>query len=178
MKIGITQRQTVINGIVYDCLEQGWYRLFKDHELIIIPNLIDIDLDIDMLVLTGGNNTEARFQTELTCYGYADDHKIPVLGVCHGAFVINYLHGGLNKEVDGHRNIMHSIDMEGQTHLVNSYHDIGIYSLGDDLESIAESENNVEAFKHKTQPVWGLVWHPERMDDPVLPTDLRELIYG
>jgi putative glutamine amidotransferase len=178
MKIGITQRQTMINGIVYDCLEQGWYRLFKDHELIIIPNLIDIDLDIDMLVLTGGNNTEARFQTELTCYGYADDHNIPVLGICHGAFVINYLHGGLNKEVAGHRNIMHSINMEGQTHLVNSYHDVGIYSLGDDLEAIAESENNVEAFKHKTQPIWGLVWHPERMDDPVLPTDLRELIYG
>jgi gamma-glutamyl-gamma-aminobutyrate hydrolase PuuD len=178
MKIAITQRQTIINGIVYDCLEQGWYRLFKNHELIIVPNLVYVDLDADMLVLTGGDNTESRFQTELVCYSYADDHNIPVLGVCHGAFMINYLHGGLNKEVKGHRNVMHSINMEKQTYMVNSYHDIGIYSLGDNLESIAVNEDSIEAFKHETKPIWGLVWHPERMEDPVLPLELKELING
>jgi N5-(cytidine 5'-diphosphoramidyl)-L-glutamine hydrolase len=178
MKIAITQRQTVINGITYDCLEQGWYRLFRKHELIIVPNLIHLDLDIDMLVLSGGDTTEARFQTELMCYNHADDHNIPVLGVCHGAFLINYLHGGLNKEINGHRNVMHSIEMEGQSQMINSYHNIGIYSLGDDLESIATHEDGIEGFKHATKPIWGLVWHPERMDDPVLPSDLKELLNG
>ena len=65
MKIAITQRQTEINGFVHDCLDPNWYKLFKGHELIIIPNLIDIDLDIDldMLVISGGNHTEARYKT-------------------------------------------------------------------------------------------------------------------
>ena len=178
MKIAITQRQTIINGITYDCLEPGWYRLFNQHKVIIVPNLIYVDLDVDMLILSGGDLSKDRSQTELACYNYANDHHIPVLGVCHGAFVINYLHGGLNKEISGHRNVMHSVEMEKQIHVVNSYHDIGIHTLGDDLECIATNEGSIEAFKHKTRPQWGILWHPERMEDPVLPAELKELING
>jgi gamma-glutamyl-gamma-aminobutyrate hydrolase PuuD len=178
MKIAITQRQTVINGITYDCLEQGWYQLFNQHELIIVPNLIYIDLDVDMLVLSGGDQTEARLETELVCYTYAIENNIPILGVCHGAFFLNYLYGGLNEEISGHRNVMHSIEMEKQTFLVNSYHDVGIYTLGDELVTVATAEDHVEAFKHQSLNMWGLLWHPERMNDPVLPAELKELIYG
>lgn len=178
MKIAITQRQTVINGITYDCLEQGWYRLFFEHELIIVPNLIHIDLDVDMLVLTGGNHTEARRKTELWCCEQADRTGIPILGVCHGAFFLNYALGGINAEITGHRNIEHTVTMEGEEHIVNSYHEQCIYELGKNLKPIAWTDHHTEAFKHVDKPIWGLVWHPERMEDPVLPSDLRKLING
>ena len=180
MKIAITQRQIEINGFVHDCLDPNWYRLFKGHELIIVPNLIDIDLDInlDMLVISGGNHTEARYKTELVVCDWAMRNDIPILGVCHGAFFLNYAFKGIDAQVKGHRGKDHTVTMEGEEHTVNSYHDICIYELGKDLTPIAWSGDHVEAFKHKDLPIWGIVWHPERMADPILPKDLERLIYG
>jgi gamma-glutamyl-gamma-aminobutyrate hydrolase PuuD len=34
----------------------------------------------------------------------------------------------------------------------------------------------IEAFRHKNRKVWGIVWHPERMEKAVLPNDLRSFI--
>jgi putative glutamine amidotransferase len=179
MKIGITQRQVAINGFVYDCLEQGWYNFFLRHEVIPIPNLNNIGLDVDMLVISGGETTEDRYQTEVACAAWAIENSIPVLGVCHGAFLLNYLHSGINvKDVIGHHNTKHDISMEGETYLVNSYHHMAINELGIGLEPIAHCEGVVEAFKHEERDIWGIVWHPERMLDPVIPKDLKELIYG
>jgi putative glutamine amidotransferase len=180
MKIAITQRQIEINGFMHDCLDPNWYRLFKGHELIIIPNLINIDLDIDldMLVVSGGNHSEARYKTELMVCDWAMRNGIPILGVCHGAFFLNYAFKGIDAEIKDHRNVEHTIIMEDQEYIVNSYHDVCIYELGKDLTPIAWTGDHVEAFKHKDLPIWGIVWHPERMDDPILPAELKELIYG
>ena len=178
MKIGITQRQLIVNDIVYDCLEQGWFYMLGDHELIVLPNLIHVDVDIDFLILSGGNDSESRYQTELNCCAWALERNIPILGVCHGAFFLNELNNGTNLNIEGHQNTNHEIVMEGQTHKVNSYHTICIEELGNDLEPIAWCGDYIEAFKHKTKSIWGLVWHPERMDIPVLPKELEDLLYG
>jgi gamma-glutamyl-gamma-aminobutyrate hydrolase PuuD len=179
MKIAITQRQVEINGFVYDCLEQGWYNFFLDHEVIPVPNLSNIGLDVDMLVISGGETTEDRYQTEVACAAWALENDLPILGVCHGAFLLNYLFTGINaKELKGHHNTYHKIQMEDEDHLVNSYHHMSITELGFDLEPIAYCGDLIEGFKHTQRDIWGLVWHPERMEDPVLPSDLRKLIYG
>jgi putative glutamine amidotransferase len=68
--------------------------------------------------------------------------------------------------------------MEGKTFIVNSYHDMGIYLIGDDIEVIAESNDGIEAFKHISLPHWGIVWHPERMDNPVLPKEIADMLNG
>lgn len=178
MKIAISQRQIEINGIVYDCLEQGWYHLFVNHEIIPLPNLSNIAIDVDMLVLSGGENTEDRYQTEVACSLWAIENDIPILGVCHGAFLLNYLHSGINaKDIKNHHNTEHEIRMEGKTYTVNSYHHMAIDELGIDLDPIAHCDAMVEGFKHRNRDIWGLVWHPERMDVPVLPSDLKDLIY-
>ena len=178
MKIAITQRQTEINGFVHDCLDPNWYSLLKDHELIIVPNLINIDLDIDvdMLIISGGNHTEARYKTELVVCDWAMRNAIPILGVCHGAFFLNYAFKGIDAKVEGHRGKDHAVIMEGQEYIVNSYHDICIYELGKDLTPIARTDAHVEAFKHKDLPIWGIVWHPERMENPVLPKEIKDLL--
>lgn len=178
MKIAITQRQISINGITYDCLEQGWYRLFKDHELCIIPNLIDVIVDADMLVLSGGDESEQRYKTELVVCDWAMRNNVPILGICHGAFFLNFAFGGINAVVEGHRDTEHEIIMDKQPYTVNSHHDVCIYDLGPDLISLADDGEHCEAFKHKDYPIWGIVWHPERMDTPVLPIELEKIIYG
>lgn len=178
MKIAITQRQLSINGIAYDCLEQGWYRMFDQHEIIPVPNISNFDIDADLLILSGGNSSEDRYKTELACCRWADDNNVPILGVCHGAFFLNFIYDGVNHAVEHHQNTRHNIVMENETYNVNSYHTMGIYELSKELDPIAYCNDDVEAFKHKTKKVWGLVWHPERMVDPVLPKDLEEFLFG
>ena len=178
MKIAITQRQTEINGIVHDCLDPNWYTMLSQHEVIAVPNLVGLDLQVDMLIISGGENTQARSLTELICWSEALKKGLPVVGICHGAFLLNYLHDGLNKELSGHRDGDHTVYMEGKTHTVNSFHDVGIYTLGEELAPVATGEDgSCEAFKHRMLPIWGIVWHPERMETPVFPKELKELLY-
>ncbi|NDB65061.1 MAG: hypothetical protein EB168_05250 [Euryarchaeota archaeon] len=49
--------------------------------------------------------------------------------------------------------------------------------MSNELDATAwDKQGHPEAFKHRYQDVWGVLWHPERMDQPVLPTDLQELL--
>lgn len=48
--------------------------------------------------------------------------------------------------------------------MVNSCHHQIIGRLGTGLEVLQRAEDGVvEAFRHKTLPVWGIQWHPERL---------------
>lgn len=174
MRIALTQRQYEINSIVHDCLDPRWYKFFSPHDVVSIPNVdgmnIRLDSMIDILVITGGGETKSRSRTEHTVFAQAVKRGIPILGVCHGAFFINYLYDGINAPLEGHREVEHLIFMGEQVFEVNSYHDMGIYELGEDLKPTAFTKNNeIEAFKHKELPIWGILWHPERMKNPVLP---------
>jgi gamma-glutamyl-gamma-aminobutyrate hydrolase PuuD len=68
--------------------------------------------------------------------------------------------------------------MNDKEYTVNSYHRMCISELGKALVPLAWANTSVEAFRHLTRPHWGLVWHPERMADPILPKDLERLING
>jgi gamma-glutamyl-gamma-aminobutyrate hydrolase PuuD len=62
---------------------------------------------------------------------------------------------------------------------VNSYHTQSISKISDDFEVIAVDElDNIEAFKHKTKQIYGVVWHPERMTIPVLPASIKTLLFN
>jgi N5-(cytidine 5'-diphosphoramidyl)-L-glutamine hydrolase len=180
MKIAISQREEAIgmNGLIHDCLEQGWYTFLNKHEIIPIPNVnIDCDYDFDMLILSGGNTSLARLHTELKLYNCAIDKGLPIVGICHGAFFIAEITGGTCGDIDGHRDSEHVVAMEGHNVLVNSFHGSNIITVGKDYDAIAlDLDGNIEGFKHKTKPIWGLIWHPERMEVPVLPKELDDLL--
>ena len=180
MKIAISQREITIRTTVYDCLERGWYTLLKQHEIIPIPNDVEYDISAaDCFIISGGETTESREFTETYCFAQAVDKGIPVIGVCHGAFVLNRWFNGTNESVNGHDQIEHDIFLDESWQTVNSYHRVKIGTLSDQFTILAyDQNNNIEAFKHKNLPIWGLVWHPERMNAPVLPKNLRKLLIG
>ena len=168
------------NNFLFDCIERSWYALLHEHQLIHYGNIgvVDTSIDFDCLILTGGPDTLARHVTEDKLFLHALKLNKPIIGVCHGAFAVNDLTGGINGTVQGHDNTAHPITMEGEDYIVNSYHGQTVKSLGKDMIAIAtDSEYNIEAFQHKDLPIYGIVWHPERMKDPVLPSAVRELIY-
>lgn len=180
MKIAISQREETIGDsqLIHDCLSQNWYTFLKQHILLPMANVPHVAIpDVDMVIISGGNASLARLHTELKLYNYAVEKNIPLLGICHGAFFLAELTGGTCGDIDGHRNTEHVVAMEGHNVLVNSYHGSNIITVGADYDIIAaDLDGNIEGFKHKNRPIWGLVWHPERMEVPVLPKFLDDLL--
>ena len=103
----------------------------------------------------------------------------PVLGICRGQQNINvFLGGTLAKKfklTDGveHLRRKHEIVAEpgslicelfGETFITNSRHNNRIDQLADGLKVTARSHDGViEAVEHKSEPIYAVQWHPERM---------------
>ena len=174
------------NNFLFDCLERSWYSFLGNHHLIPHANTRTVDetIDFDCLVLTGGTDSAARNVTENLLFLHAIKRKKPILGICHGAFVVNELSGGVNSSstcydyIPAHDNTEHEVMMDGKKVLVNSYHGQTITQLGQQMVPLAihEPDETIEAFKHQALPIYGIVWHPERMDVPVLPEEVAILL--
>lgn len=181
MRILISQRDVRIppSFFVFDALERSWNEFLNKHHLIPVPNLSKIDetIEFDCLVLTGGPDSIERHLTEDLLFHHALKLGKPIIGFCHGAFAVNDLTGGTNGTIDGHVHVDHEIIMENKIYTVNSFHGQCIDKLGPNIEKIAmDLDGYVEAFKHKYKPIYGIVWHPERMKEPVLPNDVRSIL--
>lgn len=179
MNIAITQRTTDINGFTYDCMSHAWYTFLHGHNIRAISNRETFDIStVDMLILSGGNDSMERTLTERQLVSDAICEDIPILGVCHGAFMLNKFFDGTNMQIEGHHNTKHPVELEGHMHMnINSYHSIGIHTLGKQLKEIGnDTDGHCEAFKHETFRIWGVVWHPERMEDILLPSGIRDMI--
>ena len=110
--------------------------------------------------------------------------KKPIFGICRGIQLINVALGGsLWQDIESEYedglshasgSLPHRIKTQscsriaaavGEEAAVNTYHHQAIRKIGKGLVVTAKCEDGmVEAVEHKTHPVWGVQWHPERMD--------------
>lgn len=145
------------------------------------------ELALDAVILSGGNNVspkryqseeelddvyDIRDQTESDIIFYCTDNDIPLIGVCRGMFMINiFFEGSLTHGVLGHVGITHPVKFHAYTNFfsaeksVNSYHNQAIFpsNLSKNLIPFAyANDGTIEAFKHCSHRVFGLLWHPER----------------
>ena len=112
---------------------------------------------------------------------YIDAGK-PVFGICRGFQLINIFFGGSLyqdlPEASLHTNgedfyLAHSVTAKensilarnyGESFSVNSSHHQAVKVLGDGLCATAFwKEKYIEAYEHKSLPIFGVQWHPERM---------------
>lgn len=177
MKILVSQEEYIKKNHIFDGLERAYYNFLAGHQLIPMPNVRkDPDVEYDCLLLTGGPDSIARHYTEDLLYKHAKDRKIPIVGICHGAFVINDLCGGTHTRIEGHVNCDIDVKLYDKIYKVKCFHTQAIKTLGDNLTATAHDMNaNIHAFMHDKLPIYGIVWHPERMDKPVLPPEVSKL---
>lgn len=184
MKIGITQRIIYHNGIGYDALDPQFYTLFSGHTLIPIPNLTTnnhakIVDEIDMLVISGGDSSKTRVANETRLILRATMNKKPVLGICHGAFLLTQMLGGIVDDTDNHYNTTHLVKYNtfNTVYNVNSYHNSRILFAPEDAKVLAVcSDNSIECWI--VDNIAAVVWHPERYTEgekTFLPVEVSEL---
>lgn len=189
MRIALTMRITEAPGTaeLRDAISHDWLARLAAWDMtpVPVPNILAqpeayLDgLGVDLLVLTGGDDlgvTPERDATESRLLAHAVGKGLAVLGVCRGMQLINHHLGGRLSRIDDHVACSHDIVVEpvwrdlydGRT-TVNSFHALGIPAdgLAEGLAAAAfDSEGHVEAFHHRTKPLAGVMWHPERPDAP------------
>ena len=122
----------------------------------------------------------ARDALEWELLEYFTSRELPVLGVCRGMQTINVFFGGnLIQDWPGHSAVngadqFHAVTaipsllqtLYGSRCTVNSSHHQVVGQLGYGLDALQWADDGaVEALRHRTLPVWGVQWHPERMPE-------------
>lgn len=188
--VGVTGRVSVVPeyGERRDSFDQAWTKFLITCGLlpILLPNITEAALqlcdlaDMSGLVLTGGNDlcsvggdAPERDETESALLDWAEQRKLPVLGVCRGMQVIQQRFAVPLRRVEGHVAQKQTIRIADQPTEVNSYHNFAAFESPAPLETWALADDGVvKAIRHATEPVTGIMWHPERFS-PFRPDDLQ-----
>ncbi len=97
------------------------------------------------------------------------DSNKPIIGICYGYELIATVFGSeidfYEQRVRGDYKIKFIKDIGldiNKEYTVYGNHLLYISKVGQDLETIASSEHGPEIIKHKTKPIYGLQFHPEK----------------
>lgn len=180
MKIALSKRTIERRGNIYDAIENAWYGYLNDHELTFVANRLDQDFDeiaeaVDCFIITGGDNRLIRRKIERKMTIVMMKRNKPVVGICHGAFLLTKLLGGTVGRKDGHREGTHEVTYDGQQYTVNSYHRYCIETLPSSAQILAvDNDGHCEAWIDHN--IAGIVWHPERLDSGWIPVEIGKII--
>lgn len=178
-KVLITQRSVYLDKIneTRDALDQRLCQFISQcgftpvpvpnslHSGGLLRNWLDNMLPFSV-VLSGGEDygiNSKRDSLEFELLDYAEQKKIPVIGICRGMQILAYYSGQNNlKKIKDHSNTRHRVNGFISKN-VNSYHKYSLVNQPAFYNVWAESEDGqIEAIKHNARPWLGIMWHPER----------------
>jgi putative glutamine amidotransferase len=148
----------------------------QGHTLIPIANRLCTKFpDIDLLIITGGDDHPVRNQIELELVDSMLSRDLPIIGVCHGCQLLTQRLGGSVVPVEDHQDSYHEVFYQDQPHLVNSYHKLRIETVPSGATVLAhDPDGHAEAWIQGRTA--GIMWHPERMAQPWWPDEIKRLL--
>ena len=123
------------------------------------------------IILVGGNSlvkyggdAPERDNTDRALIELSIEHDIPIFGFCRGMQSILDYFGNDLVPVTTHVAVRHIISGTEDTLEVNSYHKEACIKLrSNELVALMRTKDGViEKIKHKSKPIVGVMWHPER----------------
>jgi N5-(cytidine 5'-diphosphoramidyl)-L-glutamine hydrolase len=181
MYVAVSQRVVVDpeHGVRSDALDQRWWSFLAHCGLAPLPVPNDVEaarelvagLPLRGIVLTGGNDLRVcggdapeRDATEALLVESALRLGLPLLGVCRGMQVLQHRFGVPLQRVDGHVRERQTLRVNGSERVVNSYHRWAATETRPPLRPwVVTPDGVVEAVRHETAPLLGIMWHPERI---------------
>jgi gamma-glutamyl-gamma-aminobutyrate hydrolase PuuD len=190
MRIGVTLRVDTVAHYceVRDGLDHQWISFLErvKVQVVLIPNQLKNpeayyhDLSLQGLLLTGGNDPGSlenpvnisveRDQTEAALFNAARSSKHPVIGVCRGMQFMCLQTGEQLQKIENHVAKRHPILSKNgfgypQNWEVNSFHNWALIQLRKESmwqKQALSPDGCIEAIKHKSENIHGIMWHPER----------------
>lgn len=186
-RIGLTMRSSPAPNYdeARDALARGWGDYIQSELPDVIwqpiPNLGKDTVrhvqrwQLDGLILTGGDDlggSPQRDETETLLLDFAKASELPVFGVCRGLQLLQSHCGGQVRNLGKHVGTRHRVRWiderlaaDAHEFEVNSFHNKGIRrdELAAALLAVAvDPDGWIEAARHRTAPILGVMWHPER----------------
>jgi gamma-glutamyl-gamma-aminobutyrate hydrolase PuuD len=148
----------------------------QGHTLIPIPNRLCTPVpDVDLLLITGGDDHPVRNQIEHELTNSMLSRNLSIIGVCHGCQFLTTKLGGTVVPVEDHQDCYHEVEYHGAQHLVNSYHKLRIEQTPPGATVLArDPDGYVEAWILGRTA--GVMCHPERMAQPWIPNEIQQLL--
>lgn len=168
-------------GFKFDAFERGFYSMFREHDTTALinkknQNFQKLAVDHDLLVLSGGDDHPQRLITEIEMIKQFRLQGKPILGICHGAFLLTQLMDGKCESVEGHRRTEHAVWYKYEQRIVNSYHGSAITMAPTDAKVLVTDDNGfIESWQ--LENVMAVVWHPERdLNNHWVPDEFQDIL--
>ena len=190
LKIGITSNIKEYYKGYIDFIDHYWLDYFekKNINYYLIPNKKKLSKkkikEIDLLIIPGGNDVSNVLKTsnirnniEKNLIKICFKKKIPILGICRGAQLLNKSFGGKISKIKKHMRTRHNIFFTNREFIkknflnVNSFHNDGIKKndLSKSFKVLASDKHkNIEMFISNNKKIIGTMWHPEREKNTLL----------
>ena len=184
IKLAITSNIKKYYKGYIDFIDHYWIKAFEKKKIdySLLPNNIILSRKIlkknNLLILAGGNDiitnkkdSKLRNKIENNLIKEAIKLKIPIIGICRGAQLLNLYFGGKIRKIHSHMRTRHNIFLEKNEIIrtnklnVNSFHNYGIgpKDLSKKLKVIGiDDKKNIEMYLLKEKKILGIMWHPER----------------
>lgn len=117
------------------------------------------------VILTGGESfgTETgRDSYEMKLLTWSERHNVPLFGICRGMQVIAQAHGFRTVKIDLHVGESHRLKTNPKSAFY-CFHENGVVGEVAGFETEwAEDSQTIELMRHTSEPVSGVMFHPER----------------
>ena len=118
----------------------------------------------DSVILSGTALKDVATLSQIEQFQWLKDTEKPVLGICAGMETIGKVYGArLGKSLEIGMTQIHVLKENpffNSDFKAYSLHSVGVEPT-DDFEVWAESEKCAQVIKHKTNPTYGFLFHPE-----------------
>ncbi len=132
-----------------------------------------ISNDAGGIILCGNALKDNGFKENLRLREFIRNTDLPVLGICAGMQVIALSFGA--ELVDSLETGMNEIRITGNDEVLGEKRPIMGYKLHSmrmkqdkNFSVLAESDKGIEAVRHVSRPVWGVLFHPEVRNEYII----------
>jgi GMP synthase (glutamine-hydrolysing) len=149
-----------------------------------VKNYIEVaktDLEkADKVLLSGTSLMDFDYFNHMDKFSWLKDCEKPVLGICAGMEIIVHEFGGKiegdgkkvkDKVEIGANSVNFEKDFLGISkgkHKVYSLHQLGVRKVGKNFEVYAKSNKGIQAIKHRSKGIYGVLFHPEVYNHEVI----------